>query len=131
LREQLGVSATWTPRRTAWGHPDLEGPWTSDAVHGVPRDRAAQFGHRMFLNDAEFADRVARENKTREDALTASGAGTAGRDRAWRGEITFRLTSLVVDPPNGTNVRSRSRFRSFRRRGFNHSRTSATRGTAR
>jgi hypothetical protein len=101
LREHLGVSASWTPRRTTWGHPDLEGAWTSDAVHGVPRDRPAQFGHRMFLDDAEYADRVARETKTREDALTASGAGTAGRDRAWRGDITFRLTSLVVDPPNG------------------------------
>jgi hypothetical protein len=98
LREHLGVAATWTPRRTAWGHPDFEGSWTSDAVHGVPRDRPAQFGHRMFLNDAEYADRVTRESKTREDALTASGAGTAGRDRAWRGDVTFRLTSLVVDP---------------------------------
>jgi hypothetical protein len=101
LREHTGVSAAWRPKRTAWGHPDFEGAWTSDAVHGVPRDRPAQFGHRMFLNDAEFADRVKREAKTRQDALTASGAGTAGRDRAWRGDITFRLTSLVVDPPNG------------------------------
>jgi hypothetical protein len=101
LREHTGVSANWKPRRTSWGHPDLEGSWTSDAVHGVPRDRPAQFANRMFLSDAEFADRVARETKTREDALTASGAGTAGRDRAWRGEITFRLTSLIVDPPNG------------------------------
>jgi hypothetical protein len=25
LREHLGVAATWTPRRTAWGHPDFEG----------------------------------------------------------------------------------------------------------
>jgi hypothetical protein len=33
--------------------------------------------------------------------LNASGAGTAGRDRAWRGDVTFRLTSLVVDPPDG------------------------------
>ena len=101
LREHTGVSANWKPKRTAWGHPDFEGSWTSDAVHGVPRDRPAQFANRTFLSDAEFADRVARETKTREDALSASGAGTAGRDRAWRGEITFRLTSLVVDPPNG------------------------------
>ena len=101
LREQTGVAPTWKPTRTAWGHPDLEGSWTSDAVHGVPRDRAAQFGHRLFLNDTEYADRVAREHKTRQDAITASGAGTAGRDRSWRGDITFRLTSLVVDPPNG------------------------------
>jgi hypothetical protein len=101
LREHTGVSPGWKPKRTAWGHPDLEGAWTSDAVHGVPRDRPAQFGHRMFLDDAEFTDRVARETKTRQDAFTASGAGTAGRDRAWRGDITFRLTSLVVDPPDG------------------------------
>jgi hypothetical protein len=24
-----------------------------------------------------------------------------GRDRLWRGDITFRLTSLIIDPPNG------------------------------
>jgi hypothetical protein len=98
VREQTGVTANWKPKRTTWGHPDFEGAWTSDAVHGVPRDRPAQFA---FLNDAEFADRVASEAKTRQDALIASGAGTAGRDRAWRGDITFRLTSLIVDPPNG------------------------------
>jgi hypothetical protein len=106
LREHTGVSPAWKPKRTAWGHPDFEGAWTSDAVHGVPRERPAAFGHRMFLNDAELAERVSRETKTREDALTASGAGTAGRDRAWRGDITFRLTSLVVDPPDGRTPRA-------------------------
>jgi len=101
LRSQLGVSEGYQPPRTAWGHPDLEGAWTSDAVHGVPRDRPAQFGTRMFLTDAEYQAREAQEAKTRDDALNASGVGTAGRDRAWRGETTFRLTSLTVDPPDG------------------------------
>src|SRR5690349_10928497 len=54
LRSQLGVREDYQPPRTAWDHPDLEGAWTSDAVHGVPRDRPAQFGTRMFLTDAEY-----------------------------------------------------------------------------
>ena len=101
IRAHLGMKDDYAPPRTAWGHPDFEGAWTSDAVHGVPRDRPARFGERMFLNDEEYAERVAAETKTREAAFTASGVGTAGRDRAWRGEITFRLTSLTVDPPDG------------------------------
>jgi hypothetical protein len=55
----------------------------------------------MFLNEAELAERAAAEEQTRVNALNASGAQTAGRDRAWRGNITFPLTSLIVDPPNG------------------------------
>ena len=105
IRGHIGVPTNYQPRRTAWGHPDFEGAWTSDAVHGVPRDRPAQFADRMFLTDAEFAEREAREAKTREDALAASGVGTAGRDRMWRGELTFRLTSLTVDPPDGRTPR--------------------------
>ena len=101
IRAHLGVKEDYTPPRSEWGHPDFEGAWTSDAVHGVPRDRPAQFGDRMFLTDAEYAEREAAEAKTREAAFNASGLGTAGRDRAWRGEITFRLTSLTVDPPDG------------------------------
>ena len=105
IRGHIGVPVTYEPKRTAWGHPDFEGAWTSDAVHGVPRDRPAQFGTRMFLTDAEFAEREAREAKTREDALAAGGVGTAGRDRMWRGNLTFRLTSLTVDPPDGRTPR--------------------------
>lgn len=101
LRQHLGIDDRWTAPKTAWGHPDFEGAWTSDAVHGVPRDRPAPFGERMFLNAADLAERAEREVRTREAAFTASGVGTAGRDRAWRGETTFPLTSLTVDPPNG------------------------------
>jgi hypothetical protein len=101
LRELLKVPAGWRAPRTAWGHPSLEGVWTSDSVHGVPRDRPARFGHRLWLNEAELAERAVAEEQTRVNAINASGAQTAGRDRAWRGSITFPLTSLIVDPPDG------------------------------
>jgi hypothetical protein len=104
LRDHLKVPASWRSPRNDWGQPNLEGVWTSDSVHGVPRERQARFGDRMFLNEAELAERAAAEEQTRVNAINASGAQTAGRDRAWRGNVTFPLTSLIVDPPNGAHA---------------------------
>jgi len=30
------VDPNWKVPRTAWGHPDLEGKWTTDDMRGVP-----------------------------------------------------------------------------------------------
>src|SRR5437667_9533925 len=72
IRSQMGVPKNWTPPRTSWGQPDLQGSWTSDSVHGVPRERPEQFAGRTFLTDAEYAERVKREAQTRENAFNAS-----------------------------------------------------------
>jgi hypothetical protein len=101
FRAQIGVPKDWTPPRTPWGQPDLQGSWTSDSVHGVPRERPEQFAGRAFLTDSEFADRVKREEQTRQNAATASSPNTNGRDRIWRGNVTFNMTSLIVDPADG------------------------------
>jgi len=91
----------WTMPRTPWGEPDLQGFWTSDSVHGVPRERPEQFGLRAFLNETELAEREAREEQTRQHAASASSPNTNQRDRFWRGNVTFGMTSMIVDPPDG------------------------------
>jgi hypothetical protein len=101
VQRQLGVKEGWQAPRTAWGHPDLTGAWTSDSVHGIPRERPAAQGTRMFVTEDEYKDRAKREEQTRQNAYNASGANTGGRDRALRGQTTFRLTSLIVSPANG------------------------------
>ena len=101
IQRQLGVKAGWQAPRTSWGHPDVAGAWTSDGVHGVPRERPVAQGTRMFLTGDEYQERAAREEQTRQNAYNASGANTGGRDRALRGQTTFRLTSLIVSPANG------------------------------
>jgi hypothetical protein len=101
IQTQLGVKPNWTPPRTPWGHPDLQGSWTSDSARGIPRERPQQVGTRLFLTDEEYTERVKRDEQTLRTARNASGAQTAGRDGAWRGNVTFRLASQVVDPPNG------------------------------
>jgi hypothetical protein len=101
IQRQIGVKDGWQAPRTAWGHPELAGAWTSDSVHGIPRERPVAQGNRMFVTEDEYKDRVAREEKTRQAAYNASGANTGGRDRALRGQTTFRLSSLMVNPANG------------------------------
>ncbi|MBT5483325.1 MAG: hypothetical protein HOH14_03600 [Gammaproteobacteria bacterium] len=86
----------WQPPRTSWGHPDIQGIWTSDDMRGVPTNRPQQFGERTSLTAEEFAQRANRDQ--------------AGMDRAVNDETflrneygirTFGYTSLVIDPPNG------------------------------
>src|SRR5262245_54987245 len=49
----------WTPPRTPWGDPDLEGFWPGTDFVGVPLQRPDGLGTRNELTDAEFAIRLA------------------------------------------------------------------------
>ena len=71
-RPRSGSNPHWKAPRTAWGHPDLEGIWTTDDMRGVPMSRPQQFGTRLYLTDEEFAARAkqrqnAREHRRRQD----------------------------------------------------------------
>src|SRR6185369_3782792 len=48
---------TWS-ERTPWGDPELQGEWTSEGEYGVPFERPAQYGARLFLTDSEYAKRL-------------------------------------------------------------------------
>ena len=95
------AAARWVAPKTPWGHPDLQGEWTSDSARGIPRERPEQFAGRALLTDEEYAERVARDQQTISNAVRATGAQTGGRDGFWRGSQTFRQTSLVVEPADG------------------------------
>ena len=90
------VDPKWKAPRLSWGHPDLEGIWTTDDMRGVPMSRQPQYGTRMHLTDEEFAARARQRNTAREidDART-------GTFRNEEGSRDFSYTSMVVDPPNG------------------------------
>ena len=111
-----GVRSTYTPPRTPWGDPDLQGIWPSSHMVEVPLERPEKFGTRLMLTDAEFKEAqqaAARERKlavqdfdvTNPDpelqALGDFGDGTAPPPH-WleRGEAS-RQTSLIVQPANG------------------------------
>ena len=67
------VDSKWKAPKLAWGHPDLEGIWTSDDMRGVPMSRPAQFGERKYLTDEEFTKRADDRSKARDFDNARSG----------------------------------------------------------
>ena len=96
----------WTPPKTAWGEPDLQGIWSNATI--TPLERPKDLAGKEFLTEAEAQ---AREKKAVADHREEKRGGTAASDVAgaynevwWdRGTrvIATRRTSLIVDPPDG------------------------------
>jgi hypothetical protein len=108
------TASNYSPPRTPWGDPDLQGVWPGTEMVGVPLQRPQQFGTRNVLTEDEFQQRVRQAKQTEENALAevdvftvdTSNAGAVGSPTSppphWleRGKPS-RQASLIVDPPDG------------------------------
>ncbi|HEX5049643.1 MAG TPA: hypothetical protein VFX89_21195 [Gammaproteobacteria bacterium] len=92
----LAKNPRWKAPRTSWGHPSLEGTFSTDDMRGIPRDRPQNLGNNEFLSQEQFLARATEQytgrNRARNDETFLRNE--------W-GTRTFGFTSLVVDPPNG------------------------------
>jgi len=88
----------WTPPRTPWGDPDLQGLWPVVDMLSVPIERPAELGMRATLTDEEFA-RLPSEYRAPGPNDFFTGSGT--RNLLQEFGKPQRQTSLVVDPPDG------------------------------
>ena len=81
------TSKPFTPPKTPWGDPDLQGLWPGSL--NIPLQRPASFGTRNELTDKELAERDAQE-KTRVE------------NGHWiEYYASTRQASLIVDPKDG------------------------------
>src|SRR5262245_8353882 len=104
--------------KTPWGEPDLQGTWNANDLQGIPMQRAESVGTRYRLNDEEYKQRVAQRDQNvandNSDEFTLERAeefekrfGTVGGAVSppphWleRARTVSRVTSYVIDPPNG------------------------------
>ena len=95
---QTAAADSWTPSRTPWGDPDLQGVWSFATI--TPLERPREFAGRERLTDAEVGA-LNQGALTRGDEPPPPGDPGA-YNAFWfaRGESTGR-TALIVDPPDG------------------------------
>ena len=91
--------------RTPWGHPDLQGLWTTDDALSIPVERPKEYGTRELLTDEEFAAQAKQIEKLVADRLAGrpappgqTGDGPEHWDEAGK---PSRRTSLVTGTPDG------------------------------
>jgi hypothetical protein len=95
----------YTPPKTPWGDPDLQGQWP--AVANIPMQRPANFGTRAFLTDEELKQREqqAQRQQAADSEVFAKGGSeslTINPPSYWQErQKPNRQASLVVDPPDG------------------------------
>src|SRR6516165_8451554 len=83
--------ANYTPPKTPWGEPDLQGIWPINHLIAVPLVRNKQNGNKAFLTDEEVAKAQA--------ALDARNKRFQGGPipQADTSTTVMRQTSLIVD----------------------------------
>ena len=95
----------FTPPRTAWGDPDLQGTWTNETI--TPFERPVSMADKPFMTKAEAAALEARAAQQRDSADGAAPRpGDVGNyNQGWFDSgtkvVSTLQTSLVVDPPDG------------------------------
>ncbi|MDE2905218.1 MAG: hypothetical protein OXQ28_03945, partial [Acidobacteriota bacterium] len=84
---QSGASSMPDAYRTAWGHPDLQGIWSSSGA--TPMERPAEFEGRATLSDEEVAA-IRQETEERNQQLlladarrTAAGGNVGAYNNFW------------------------------------------------
>ena len=121
---QEDAAAEWTPPRTPYGHPDLQGYWTTQTF--TPVERPEHLGDQDFYTEEEFAELQQQLTADGVDPLARAAAVLPDPEERQRGlyqdnrdpsyvhydnavwlrtdvpkGLSSRRTSLVTDPPNG------------------------------
>ena len=93
----------WTPPRTSWGVPDLQGIWTNATL--TPMERPETLGSTVELSPeeaAQFEERSAAQREANDRFIPGVvGAYNQFWMDAGTTVVESRRTSLVVDPPDG------------------------------
>jgi len=114
--ESKQAANTWTPSRTPWGDPDLQGVWRYEAT--MPLERPRNLAGKALLTDEEVAQREAVERDQEAKRLAGEEGTAVGRQSVAESPIrgneynsfwqdhgrprkVYNRTSLIVEPPDG------------------------------
>src|SRR5947207_14082302 len=74
----------WTPPKTSWGDPDIQGQWNSQTSTPLERPLAGELAGRSVLSEEEAETLERRERQSFDEAPRAGDPGTY--NAFWREE---------------------------------------------
>jgi len=95
------VSHAYTPKKTAWGDPDLRGMFPIDAIGGLNIQRPVSMGDRVWFTDQEYKVVSDRMEKSRGAAAAETKSNKLGMGNWVEMTGAGRRNSMVVEPKNG------------------------------
>ena len=99
------TAKNWTPPRTAWGDPDLQGTYTNKDESGIPFERPGQFDGKGIadVDDVELAELIRERQKQAAERAPLAGGETGAGPVHWYENSAARNSRawLVVDPRDG------------------------------
>jgi hypothetical protein len=105
-QQKAAPAKSYTPTKTAWGDPNLQGIYTDKDENGIPFERPNQFDGKRAedLDDSELAD-IVRERQARAVAGAGAigGADTGAGPVHWYEHYGAKNSRpwMVIDPPDG------------------------------
>jgi hypothetical protein len=100
-------AASYTPSKTPWGDPDLQGTYTNKDENGIPMERPTQFDGKK-LEEVDDSSEFAEVVKERNQRALAAAAGIGGRDTGagpvhWYEHYDAKNSRawLITDPADG------------------------------
>jgi hypothetical protein len=88
----------WTPLRTTWGDPDLQGVWNNSTT--TPLERPSNLAGKQVLTAEEAAERDELAARNADAPPRPGDTGTYNDLWFDRGK-SLTQTSLIIDPPDG------------------------------
>ena len=103
---KAATARPYTPPKTPWGDPDLQGGWTNVNENGIPFERPDALAGKQLeaVDDSELAELV----KERDEARLKGAAAIGGRETGagpvhWYEHYGAKNSRawMVIDPPDG------------------------------
>jgi hypothetical protein len=92
--------AAWSPGRTPWGDPDIQGQWNSQTSTPLERPLTGELAGRETISEDEAEEFESRNRQSFDAPPTKGDPGTY--NAFWRDEgKALTRTSLIIDPPDG------------------------------
>jgi hypothetical protein len=100
------AKASYTPPKTQWGDPNLQGIYTDKDENGIPLERPNQFDGKRAedVDDSELADIIKeRQQRAAAGAAAIGGADTGAGPVHWYEHYNAQNSRpwMVLDPPDG------------------------------